>query len=102
MDLRLSSLLDSVHPHVGLQNQQSFMSQYQNDPLEKASVPGLPSSLSQGLVGHEFEDPPGLYEKVCVYFYSKSLLQLVSSSAVFLSVYDLLRILSSFDICSYV
>ena len=42
------------------------MSHYQNESLEKgSSIQGAQSSLSQGLLGHEFEDPPGLYEKVC-------------------------------------
>ena len=43
------------------------MSHYQGESLEKGSMQGLPSSLSQGLLGHEYEDPPGLYEKVCIF-----------------------------------
>lgn len=60
----LSNLLDSVHPQVGLHGQQGFVGHYPNEPLDKGSIQGITASVSHGLLGHEFEDPPGLYEKV--------------------------------------
>ncbi len=62
--LRLANLLDNVHPHQMAPGQQGFMGHYQGEQLDKGPMPGIQSSVSHGLIGHEFEDPPGLHEKV--------------------------------------